>query len=74
MPNVTISLDDDLLKFGRRYAEEHGTSLNALIRKLIESAVASQSRDWIEECFRLMDQANVSSDGRRWHREDLYDV
>lgn len=74
MTNVTISLEDDLLKSARRYAEEHGTSLNPLIRKLLESAVSSPSADWIEECFRLMDLAAVESGGRRWRRGDLYDV
>ena len=74
MRNVTITLDDDLLKSGRRYAKKHGTSLNALIRRLLEGAVTSQSKDWLEECFHLMDEAGVSSGGRRWRREDLYDV
>ena len=31
MPNITISLEEDLMKLGRRYAEKHQTSLNALI-------------------------------------------
>ena len=39
MPNITISLDEDLLKSGRRYAEKHQTSVNALIRKLLEQTV-----------------------------------
>ena len=36
MANVTISLDDDLIKAGREYAQRHKTSLNALIRKMLE--------------------------------------
>ena len=74
MPNITISLDEDLLKSGRRYAEKHQTSLNALIRKLLEQSVRPQSDNWLEECFRLMDRTNVNSKGRRWRREELYDV
>jgi hypothetical protein len=74
MPNITISLDEELLKFGRRYAEKHNTSLNALIRNLLEQTVKLQSTAWLEECFKLMDQANASSQGKRWTREDLYDV
>lgn len=73
MPNVTISLDKDLLQSGRRYAEKHQTSINALIRKLLEQTVRSQSDDWLEECFDLMDRANANSRGRTWNREDLYD-
>ena len=74
MPNVTISLDEDLLKAGRQYAKKHNTSVNALIRKLLEQTVKSQSKDWLDECFKLMDQAEVNSQGKQWKRENLYDV
>ena len=74
MPNITISLDEKLLKSGRRYAEKHQTSMNALIRKLLEQTVKPQSNNWLEECFNLMDRANVNSKGRGWKREELYDV
>lgn len=74
MPNITISLDEDLLKTGRRYAEKHQTSLNALIRTLLEQNVRPQSRSWLDECFQLMDRTNVNSKGHKWRREELYDV
>ncbi len=74
MPNITISLNKDLLKSGRCYAEKHQTSLNALIRTLLEQSVRPQSKNWLEECFQLMDRTNVNSKGRRWRREELYDV
>ena len=74
MPNITISLDEELLKSGRRYAEAHQTSMNALIRKLLEQTVRLQSEDWFEECFNLMDRANGNSEGRKWNREDLYNA
>ncbi len=74
MPNITISLDKDLLESGRRYAKKHQTSLNALIRTLLEQSVRPQSKNWLEECFQLMDRTNVNSKGRRWRREELYDV
>ncbi len=74
MPNITISLNEDLLTSGRRYAEKQQTSVNALIRKFLEQTVRSDSNDWIEECFRLMDRAKANSGGRRWEREDVYDV
>ena len=73
MPNITISLDEDLIKSGRRYAEKHQTSLNALIRKLLDQTINIESTDWLDECFNLMDQAGGDSKGRQWKREDLYD-
>ena len=74
MPNITISIDEKLLKSGRRYAEKHHTSVNALIRNLLEQTVSSDSDQWVEECFSLMDRAHVHSKGRTWNREDLYDA
>ncbi len=74
MPNITISLDEELIKKGRRYAAKHKTSINALIRKYLKQTVESQSVDWLDECFSLMDNAGGDSKGKRWEREDLYDV
>ena len=74
MPNITISIDEDLLKAGRQYAKKQNTSLNALIRKLLGKTVKCESKNWLDECFKLMDQAEVNSQGKRWKREDLYDV
>ena len=74
MPNITISIEEQLLKSGRKYAEKHQTSINALIRNLLEQTVKTDSTQWIEECFALMDRANVRSLGARWKREELYDV
>ena len=73
MPNITISIDEELLKSGRKYAEKHRTSLNALIRKLLEDTVRLQSDEWLEECFNLMDRADANSKGKKWQREELYD-
>ncbi|MFZ1986248.1 MAG: DUF6364 family protein [Desulfatitalea sp.] len=74
MPNITISIDEQLLKSGRQYAAKHQTSVNALIRNLLEQMVKSHTDQWIEECFALMDRAEVRLKGKRWKREDLYDV
>jgi hypothetical protein len=48
--------------------------MNALIRKLLAQTVISDSNEWIEECFRLMDRAGANSKGLEWKREELYDV
>jgi len=73
MANVTMSIDDDLLKKSRKYAAKHNTSLNALMRRLLKKTVESGSYDWLEECFLLMDQSRGDSGGKKWKRSDLYD-
>ena len=74
MPNITISLDEELIKKGRQYAEKHQTSINALIRNYLVQTVGAQSGDWLDECFGVMDNSGADSKGKRWKREDLYDV
>lgn len=74
MPNVTISLDEDMLRAGREYARRRNLSLNALIRELLEHRVRRTEATWIDACFERMDRAAVDSGGRGWKREDLYDV
>ncbi len=43
MANITISIDEALLKAGRKYAEKHQTSINGLIHKLLEETVRLRS-------------------------------
>ncbi|HEX3046762.1 MAG TPA: DUF6364 family protein [Bacillota bacterium] len=74
MKNITISVEEDILEAGREYAKRHNMSLNSLIRKLLAQTVQSESQNWLEECFSLMDQANADSKGQKWAREELYDV
>jgi len=73
MANVTMSIDDELLKKSRKYAARHNTSLNALIRQLLKNEVESGSKEWLDECISLMDQIDVTSDGKKWTRSDLYE-
>lgn len=73
MCNITLSINDDLLKVGRKYAQEHHMSLNALMRQLLTKAVLKTTkREWLTECFTAMDKAKGNSRGRKWNREELY--
>ena len=71
MPNVTISLNEKLLKTSRGYAERHGKSLNALIRELLEKTVNDRPRRWQERFFELADKAKGNSRGWKWNREEI---
>ena len=72
MPNVTLSIEEKLLKAGREYAKKHHTSLNNLIRKMLIKTVQTSTGRCLDECFELMDRAGGNSKGKRWNREDLY--
>jgi hypothetical protein len=43
--NITLSAQDELVEKARRYAGEHGTSLNQLIRDYLERLVGSVSAE-----------------------------
>ncbi len=74
MPNITLSIQEDLLKEGRKYAQQHHTSLNALIRDLLKKTFKKNKNGWLKESFRFMDKHPVNSRGRKFSRESLYDV
>lgn len=72
MANITLSIDESLICAGRALAEKQATSLNGLIRTLLERQVEESSGIWLEEAFRLMDQTKGNSQGKTWRREELY--
>lgn len=72
MSNITLSLNDQLVKQSRTYAEKHHTSLNGMIRSLLTKTVQTDNQVWLKECFSLMDKAQANSRGKKWQREDLH--
>ncbi len=76
MANVTLTINDDVLRRARIRAIEEDTSVNALIREYIESyAGTSEAERAVEEVLGLARQSRASSgpEGRTWTREDLYE-
>ena len=75
MANLTISLDDDLLRRARVRAAELGTSVNAVLRDYIRTWVGGRSPR-SRTVAALLAQAAASKSaraGRRWTRENLHD-
>jgi ribonuclease D len=72
MKNITLSIEDDILKSGREYARAHNVSFNALVRKLIEQTVKNNSTSWVDDTFEYIDKNIPSSQGISWKREELY--
>jgi plasmid stability protein len=86
MSNLTLSIDDDLLKQARLYAVQHDTSVNAMVRDYLKSVVtqvadqaAEQRRaerlkavENIQRITELIRQENMIPEGVTWKREDAY--
>ena len=74
MKNITLSMDEKVLKAGRDYARKHNVSFNVLVRRLVEQTVLSTKDQWLDDTFSLMDRVQVSSENVTWTSEELYRV
>ena len=73
MTNVTLSFDDETLRKARVYAASHGTTLNQIVRDLLQAKVAASSGESpLEASFRLADAAAANSEGWRWNRAEIH--
>ena len=71
--NVTLSIDDEVVRRARLRAEAMGTSVNQLIRKYLEelSAVSDPSED-VAEFERLSRTSGGDSRGWKFDRDELH--
>jgi plasmid stability protein len=75
MANLTISIDDDLLRRARIRAAERGTSVNAVLRLYLTEWIGKRSAR-ARSVAALVEQSRraVSArQGRRWTREELHE-
>jgi hypothetical protein len=76
MANLTITIDERLLKQARIRALEDGTSVNALLRAYLERyAGAGEAGEALAGFARLARRSAASSgpQGRTWTRDELHD-
>lgn len=74
MKNVTLAVDEKLLEQSREYARRHHTTLNGMIRKYLVQTVAKPAgKGWLQELFRLADEAHGNSRGWKWNRDEIHD-
>lgn len=75
MTNLTLSLDENVLKRARIRAMLQGTTVNALVRDyLTRLAGESQAAQGMADFLRIAAEAQATSGGRSWSRDDLYDA
>jgi plasmid stability protein len=76
MTNLTLSIDEDLLKKARIRALEEDTSVNAMVRDYLLRLVALDSRQpGMTEFLAWTERVHAGSgpEGRRWTRDELYE-
>ena len=76
MANLTVTIDEKVLRRARIRALEQGTSVNALVGEyLARFAGLAGTEKALAEFLEIAKRSHASSgpDGRTWRREDLYD-
>ena len=76
MANLTLTIDDEVLKQARLRAIEQGTSVNAIVRAHLESfAGVDRSARGRRRVLELADASSSGSGegGRGWTRDELHD-
>lgn len=74
MANLTITVDDQVLKRARLRALTKDTSVNALLRDFLTS-YAGESRarmEALEDLLKLSGEAKSRRGGRTWSRDELH--
>ncbi len=75
MTNLTITIDEQVLKKARMRALEEGISINALLREYLEkyTGVNKQYQQATQEILKIARASKAASDGNIWSRDELYE-
>ena len=75
MSNLTITVDEQVLKQARIRALQEGTSVNAELRHYLETYSGNKKSpsEAVKDIFKLADEHPCSSHGKKWSRDDIYD-
>jgi len=74
--NITFNLPTDLVREAKVYAAQHDTTVNALVRELLEQKVTAETRAAaaVERFLELAERGPYSSvDPGTIRREELYE-
>ena len=73
--NITLSADTNLIEKAREYANEHDTTLNKMVRVFLQSVVSeSHTKCDVEYFLNSVERIQGNSKGKKWVRQDLYDI
>jgi len=75
MANLTITIEDEILRRARLRALEQGTSLNALLENYLEAyaAMGSTLEQATEAILRLSTDSKSGRGDRSWTRDELHE-
>ena len=73
--NLTLVIPEELLRKARVQAVHEGTSVNEIVRTLLEDYVGKSDRlgEAVEDLIRIARDSKAEMGKRTWTREDIYD-
>jgi hypothetical protein len=76
MPNITLKVDEEVVRKVRKIAVDQDTTLTQMIRDYLQSVADGESRKktrTIREIQRSFSELSRDMGRRTWKREDLYE-
>ena len=75
MKNVTLAIDESLLREARRIAADRSTTLNAMIREFLQELAERESQAAIarKKIVELCRASQASVGEKTWTRDDLHE-
>ncbi|MBN2356932.1 hypothetical protein JXO59_12525 [candidate division KSB1 bacterium] len=74
--NLTMAIDEALLKKARKIAIDRDTTLTGLIRKYLQNLVEQEEKSkaaGIQELFDLFERSEAVVGEKTWTRDDLHE-
>jgi hypothetical protein len=72
--NITLSIDDEVVRRARKHAESLGTSMNQMVRDYLEQVAGKSDYEAIADEFKKLSlRATGDSKGWRFNREEIYE-
>ena len=76
MPNITLRVDDEIIRKVRKIAIDKNTTLTKMVRDFLASVAErdlEQRRHAVEKLERSLEKYSRDMGGRTWRREDLHE-
>ena len=76
MPNITLSVDDEIIKKVRKIAIDKNTTLTAMVRQFLTSVAAmdvQEKNDAVKRLQKSFLNLSCNMSHRNWTREDLHE-
>jgi hypothetical protein len=75
MRNITLSIEEDVLREARKLAAERSTTVNAIVRAHLSDLVRQRRRthDGLKRLRELAEEGGMEVGPKTWIRDDLYE-